>query len=254
MAGMCSSRLVEPPNAAWTTIALRTAASVRMSRVVMPRVVQRAPARGPSARGQVEPDRLAGRGEGRVRQRQPSASPTTCDVAAVPRNWQPPPGEAQARQPSSAASSSVISPCAKRAPIDWTLPASSPARRRQRHAAGHQHAGQVVRCRPAPSSSPAGPCRRWRRPSRPRRVGSERISRPKHHGRVVAIRQAVEHAGVPCVRPSHGSVTNAGERDAARAASAPRPPPAPAGRLPSARCGSRARSACRRRRACRPAC
>ena len=22
----------------------------------------------------------------------PSASPTTCDVAAVPRNWQPPPG------------------------------------------------------------------------------------------------------------------------------------------------------------------
>ena len=42
----------------------------------------------------------------------PSASPTTCDVAAVPRNWQPPPGEAQARQPSSAASSSVISPWA----------------------------------------------------------------------------------------------------------------------------------------------
>ena len=25
----------------------------------------------------------------------PSASPTTCDVAAVPRNWQPPPGDAQ---------------------------------------------------------------------------------------------------------------------------------------------------------------
>ena len=29
----------------------------------------------------------------------PSASPTTCEVAAVPRNWQPPPGVAQARQP-----------------------------------------------------------------------------------------------------------------------------------------------------------
>jgi len=27
----------------------------------------------------------------------PSASPTTCAVAAVPRNWQPPPGDAQAR-------------------------------------------------------------------------------------------------------------------------------------------------------------
>ena len=29
---------------------------------------------------------------------------TTCDVPAVPRNWHPPPGEAQARQPSSDAS------------------------------------------------------------------------------------------------------------------------------------------------------
>ena len=48
----------------------------------------------------------------------PSASPTTCDVAAVPRNWQPPPGEPQARQPSSAADSSESSPLAKRAPID----------------------------------------------------------------------------------------------------------------------------------------
>jgi len=26
----------------------------------------------------------------------PSASPTTCDVAAVPKNWQPPPGDAHA--------------------------------------------------------------------------------------------------------------------------------------------------------------
>ena len=33
----------------------------------------------------------------------PRASPTTCDVAAVPRNWQPPPGESQALQPNSAA-------------------------------------------------------------------------------------------------------------------------------------------------------
>ena len=33
----------------------------------------------------------------------PNASPTTCDVAAVPRNWHPPPGEAQAVQSHSAA-------------------------------------------------------------------------------------------------------------------------------------------------------
>ncbi len=40
----------------------------------------------------------------------PKASATTCEVAAVPRNWQPPPGDAQARQPRSAACSSVNSP------------------------------------------------------------------------------------------------------------------------------------------------
>src|ERR1035438_10362159 len=57
----------------------------------------------------------------------PSASPTTCAVAAVPRNWQPPPGEAQARHIASAASSSVICPWAKRAPTDCTLAVSSPS-------------------------------------------------------------------------------------------------------------------------------
>ena len=55
----------------------------------------------------------------------PNASATTCDVAAVPRNWQPPPGVPHARQPMSAASSRLIRPCAKRAPMLCTLPASS---------------------------------------------------------------------------------------------------------------------------------
>ena len=75
----------------------------------------------------------------------PSASPTTCEVAAVPRNWQPPPGEAQARHRPSAASSSVIWPWAKRAPTDCTLPASSPSSAQQGDAAGNQHAGQIAR-------------------------------------------------------------------------------------------------------------
>ena len=47
----------------------------------------------------------------------PSASPTTWEVAAVPRNWQPPPGLAHARQPRSDASSRVIWPWAKRTPM-----------------------------------------------------------------------------------------------------------------------------------------
>ena len=56
----------------------------------------------------------------------PSPSATTCALAAVPKNWQPPPGEAHARQPSSAASCSVTMPCEKRAPSVCTAPASSP--------------------------------------------------------------------------------------------------------------------------------
>ena len=58
----------------------------------------------------------------------PSASPITCEVAAVPRNWQPPPGDAQARQPSSDACSSESSPWTNRTPIVCTRPASSPSR------------------------------------------------------------------------------------------------------------------------------
>src|SRR5256885_4353436 len=56
----------------------------------------------------------------------PKASATTCEVAAVPRNWQPPPGDAHARQPKSAASLNESNPCAYRAPIDCIVPASSP--------------------------------------------------------------------------------------------------------------------------------
>jgi len=106
----------------------------------------------------------------------PSASPTTCEVAAVPRNWQPPPGEAQALQPSSAASSSVMRPWAKRAPMLWILPASSPS-----------SGGRVT----PPGTSTQG---RWRMaaraiimagrplsqvatPTTPLQVGSERMSR-----------------------------------------------------------------------------
>ena len=33
----------------------------------------------------------------------PNASATTCDVAAVPKNWHPPPDEPQARHPIAAA-------------------------------------------------------------------------------------------------------------------------------------------------------
>ena len=158
--------MVDPPNAACVTIALWSDASVRMSRVVMPRACERHAARAPS--GAPCRARSAGRTGASAEwpSDRPSASPTTCDVAAVPRNWQPPPGDAQARQPRSAA-------CFERdlavreARADGLHAAGVLAVvRQQRHAAGHEHARQIVRRRRAPSSSPAVPCRRWRRRAR----------------------------------------------------------------------------------------
>jgi hypothetical protein len=71
--------------------------------VVMPRfsrVTTAAPERRAMSRQMSEPE--GARAEcGNVR---PNASAMTWLVAAVPRNWQPPPGEAQALQPASAAS------------------------------------------------------------------------------------------------------------------------------------------------------
>ena len=71
MAGMCSSRFVEPPNAACTAIALRMlAGGENVACVVSAASVQiEQRLRGPD--GHVEPDRLAGRRQRRVGQRQP---------------------------------------------------------------------------------------------------------------------------------------------------------------------------------------
>ena len=123
----------------------------------------------------------------------PSASATTCEVAAVPRNWQPPPGVPQARHPSDAASSSVIRPCAKRAPIDWILPASSPS-----------IAGSVTPPGTTIPGRSAAPGQRQHRRRQPLVAGGDadhagaagqRSDQPPHgDGRVVAIGQAVEHA------------------------------------------------------------
>ncbi len=190
---MCSSRLVEPPNAAWTTIALRMAASVRTSASLMPRSRsdQSASALRRAMSSQI------GWPEGASAEwgsESPSASPTTCDVAAVPRNWQPPPGEAQARQPNSAASSRLSSPWANRAPIVCTLPASSPTAGGNVTPPGTSTQGKSRE--PASAIIIAGsPLSQVATPSTPCRVGSERIRRRKIDGGVVAIRQAVEHAG-----------------------------------------------------------
>ena len=183
----------------------------------------------------------------------PSASATTCDVAAVPRNWQPPPG---LRAGAAAQLGGLFQGqlAVRKAGADrLDLAGVFALARRQRDAAGHEHARQIASTRPAPSSSPAGPCRRWPRRAPPAR--GQRADQPAEHDRrVVAIRQAVDHAG-RALRPAVARIGDNRRRTARRrAAAAPRPPPGRAGRPPSGPCDSPAQSACRRRRAGRPAC
>ena len=91
-------------------------------------------------------------------------------------------------------------------------------------------------------------------PSTPARSGSERASRRKIMRGVVAIRQAVEHAGGP-LRPAVARIgTKAGKGNGLQPAKFLRRGLRRAGRFPNGRCDSRAPSACRRARAIRPAC
>ena len=90
IAGRWRTRFVEPPQAAWTSIAFDR----RLGQdAALGRAARRAAQRKRRAPGGVEPDGLAGGARAQWGRARPSASATTCAVAAVPRNWQPPPGE-----------------------------------------------------------------------------------------------------------------------------------------------------------------
>src|SRR5262245_11933702 len=100
MAGTCNNKLVDPPQAACTIMALVIDASTNTSLSLMPRSTSdhRACALRVAPSSQIGCP-LGAKAE--CGSEIPSASPTTCEVAAVPKNWQPPPGDAHARQPSS---------------------------------------------------------------------------------------------------------------------------------------------------------
>jgi hypothetical protein len=93
---------VEPPNAAWTSIAFSIGGGGEDLTDRHAKQVKTLQRRGGAAR-ELEPDRFARRRERAVRQRQPQAFRDTCDVAAVPRNWHPPPDDPHARHPMVAA-------------------------------------------------------------------------------------------------------------------------------------------------------
>ena len=135
----------------------------------------------------------------------PSASPTTCDVAAVPRNWHPPPGDPHARQPRSAASSSVTAPCTNRTPSVCTFPASSPCSGISVTPPGTSTAGRSWLAASAIIIA-GSPLSHVATPSTPRRVGSDRISRRKTVAASLRNGRLSNIAVVPCDRPSHGSV------------------------------------------------
>ena len=78
--------------------------------------------------------------------------------------------------------------------------------RRQRHAAGHDDAGQIA-AQPASASIVAGsPLSQVAMPITPARVGSERISRRMTIAASLRYGRLSNMPVVPCVRPSHGSL------------------------------------------------
>ena len=192
MAGMCSSRFVEPPNAACTTMALRIAASVRMSRVVRPRDHALARRAGRSAR-HVAPDRLPRRRERAVRHGE--AQRLGDDLRRGRR----------AEELASAARRRARAASELRGLLERELAVREAradrlhvarvfaVRRRQRDAARARATRGRSRSRPAPSASPAGPCRRCHADDAAAR--RQRADQPpQHHRRVVPVRQAVHHA------------------------------------------------------------
>jgi hypothetical protein len=125
----------------------------------------------------------------------------------VPRNWHPPPGDAQARQPKSAASSNVICPCANRAPIVWIFPASSPLSGGNVTPPGTSAPARSLQ--PASAIIIAGnPLSQVATPRTPRRCGKDRINRRKTVAASFRYGSASIIPRVPWVLPSHGSLTN----------------------------------------------
>ena len=183
----------------------------------------------------------------------PSASATTWLVAAVPRNWQPPPGDGAgpAAQLGGLLQGDLAVGEAGADGLD--LAGVLAVGGRQRHAAGHEDAGQVAL---------AGQGHHHGRQAlvagghaQHAAAGGQRADQAaQHDGGVVAVGQAVHHArralGAAVARVGD----EAGEGDGAQPAEFLGGRLHEQARLPSGRCGSPGRRACRRARGCRPGC
>ena len=241
MAGMCSSRLVEPPKAAWTTIALRIAASVTTSRDRQSAARAGRARRGPSG-APCRARSVAPRAPARC------AAPTARAPRRRPARSRPCRGTGSRRRATRRRGSpSRPPPRARSSRARSGRRSSAPSRRPRRRSAGSVTPPGTITpgrsCAPASAIIMAGrPLSQVATPITPTRVGSDRISRPQHHRRVVAIRQDVHHPG-RALRPPVARIGDvAGERHAHRALRSSSAAAASAGRLPSGRCDSRARA------------
>ena len=109
-----------------------------------------------------------------------------------------------------------MSPCTNRTPIDCTRPASSASIGSSVTPPGTSTHGRSWVAASAIIIA-GSPLSHVATPSTPRRVGSERMRRRKTVAASLRYGRLSNIAGVPCERPSHGSVHDAGERNRSRA-------------------------------------
>ena len=240
MAGTCRIRFVDPPNAAWTTIALRIERSSRMSPSESPACASRTSARaerramssqigwpeGESAAcGTRQPEGL---GDDLRRGGGPEELAAAAGAAAGPATELGGLGQRQLA-------------VGEAGPDRLDLAGVLAVAGRQRDAAGDEHRGQMLRPRQGhhhrrQALVAGGDAQHALSPG-------ERSDQPaEDDGRVIAIRQAVHHPG-GALGPSVARVgDHPRERHDVQRVAAPRPPRGRAGRSPSGRCGSPGRS------------
>ena len=211
MAARCRIRLVDPPKAAWVTMAL---CERGFGDDVAHGDAAHFPVRAPPAPSGA-PYRAkwrVPRAPARYPQRHSQSLPHHLRCGRLAQKLEPPPGNAQALQPEAGRLLERDIGRVRSAPR-WSARGYLRRPRQQRTPPGTST--RVDRaCRPAPSSSPAGLCPGGK-PSPARRVGSERIT-AKDDGGDVAVRQRIDMPAVPCVRPSPGVGAAAGEGHRAR--------------------------------------
>ena len=213
---MCSSRFVDPPNAAWSSIAFSIACCVRIVDERNPLLDEPHERAGRAAR-HVEPDRLAGRAERAVRQRHPERlghhlrrrrGPEELAAAAGRAA-----GPAAHRRRVVDRDEAVREARANRLDLAGVLAVD----RRQRDAAGDDDAGQMAAAgqRQHRGGQPLVAGRDADHAGAPRQRSNQT---PHRDRRVVAIRQAVEHPG-GALRPAVARIAAVrGERHDARLA------------------------------------